>query len=208
MPLFAWISGYCFIWSAKKGNKHVIRHVFRSLIVPMAFWSPVFALLNNLIKNSLTGYNFAYDSLQNFLHGFWFLWGIVFCSLLLLITKRMFKGNTLRIALLLECAATLFAFRHFMFYQYAFLYPYFVLGYVFHKWKLCKVSNRLLTSACAFAIWVLIFALLIPFFNKDSFIYVSYLSIIRGPNSLEKQLVIDLYRYFIGLAGTMMTYMQ
>ena len=205
MPLFSWISGYCFLWSLQKGEKHILSHVVKSLILPMAFWSPIYTLLNKLINNSFASSNFLHDTFNTFTNNFWFIWGIAFCTLLLCVTLKLFSGKYIKIALIFECLATLFAFRHFMFYQYAFLYPFFVIGYYFHK-RRNIITTKWITNKRALAGWTSIYLLLIPFYNNDSYIYVSFLSILRGPNPLKKQLLIDIYRYIIGISGTMTIY--
>lgn len=205
MPLFAWISGYCFFWSMKKGGRQTIGHLLKSLILPMICWSPIQVLINNLIDGKTASiYSFATAVIRMFFNGYWFLWGIVLCSVLLFLTIKLFNGSTRKVVFALECIATLFAFRHFTFYQYAFLYPYFVIGYVFHRHESDAPLKKENNVKYVTILWTIIYLILIPLYNKDDFIYVSFLSIVRGPNSMWRQLTIDLYRYVIGLAGTMM----
>ena len=84
-----------------------------------------------------------------------------------------------------------------------FLYPYFIGGYIFHKyggnekWAALDREWRYVAGIAAVVIWVVLLA----FFQQKHYIYTTNISII-GKEPIE-QIFIDLYRWITGFAGSM-----
>lgn len=73
---------------------------------------------------------------------------------------------------------------------YKFVYPYFVIGYLYHKRKASFESKNIKTSAAVSAcVWLQ----LLQFYDYNSYIYNS---------GYFMQPKVDVYRFAIGLAGS------
>ena len=83
--------------------------------------------------------------------------------------------------------------------MYKFVFPYFLIGYYSNEFlrdleKKFKISNLILITV--------IFFILLQFYNYNSYIYTPKYSIIFNENAIKTQLYINLYRFTIGLFGS------
>lgn len=82
-------------------------------------------------------------------------------------------------------------------YEYVFMYPYFILGYLANRYG---VTARLGKRAC-FAAGLALFALLFPRFHYSAYVYTTKTCLLGAAAPL-RQLLIDGFRWMIGLAGS------
>lgn len=100
MPLFMLISGYLFAISSKeKTFKQSLFAKIKQLIIPLLCWS-VITLIVECIKIPLGvsthtfGFIWIFQTLlSSFIGGPWFLWSLWWCSLIIIIGKKIFKDN-------------------------------------------------------------------------------------------------------------------
>jgi uncharacterized membrane protein YeiB len=82
------------------------------------------------------------------------------------------------------------------------MYPYFLLGYYFNQYegaKLFEKEKRRTIAITGIGAFILFLALFVCFYRED-YIYISGI-VLNGANA-GRQLLIDVYRWVIGLAGS------
>lgn len=205
MPLFMLISGYLFAFSTKSKKWNELLFIkMKQLIIPLGVWSVVTLLIEiikvmtNTTAASINIIWIAKKLITGFIYGPWFLWAIWWCSLIVVIVRRFFNDN-----IFIYIAGTLVTFilpDTFNLAVYKYMWPFFLLAYLFnakgYKEKLKKFyMNKIFILCCFFA-----FALLLIFYNYDSYIYTSGYTVLN--RDILKQVCIDVYRFFIGLVGS------
>ncbi len=203
MPLFAMVSGYLLFWSMKRSAKDVILSRITSLVVPILVWTvgmecldagllmvrgQTYAAMDQLL--GMISLKFVVKLLETH----WFLWAMFWCTMMVVLVEKGASGRRWIYAVLL--LPMLFAPQTLNLDKFAYLYPFFVLGFLYHKRD--KTPN---VGIWATALCVLIFAGLLLFFERDSYIYISGISLLGGDPI--RQLITDLYRWAIGLAGSL-----
>ena len=86
---------------------------------------------------------------------------------------------------------------------YKFMFPYFVIGYMYKKYDLQEKLKAIYNSDCFICVIGIVFILLFCLFERDSYIYVSGHSIVG--KDFVNQLFVDFYRYITGLTGSVFT---
>lgn len=191
MPLFMVVSGYLFYYSIKKYDFMVnIKNRVTQLLIPIVFHAFVKQLIHFIINRTIA------FSIDTFIYNLWFLWAILFCSLIILITNKLFKDNLL-VYIAIFCLLYFLPDRYNI-NLYSYTYVYFILGYLVNKYNIkCKNENK--RNAIAI-VSCFIFAILLCFYNYNSYIYTSGCYILKG--NVVNQLLINLYRTIIGLIGS------
>lgn len=208
MPLFMFVSGYFYFNSV---NKHssltIIKNKAIQLILPIITFTITCYLLSNIysfgsllengpknILNLITG-NFPKKRLfLLFLNNLWFLWIVFYLSCLTIVIRRYLKDSILVYILLF--LSLFFCPDSFIRNTFCFMYPYFVTGYLMNKYNLFKsvfYSNKPIID---YSIIILFFILLL-FYNKNTYIYTTGYCIIGKQN----QLYYDMHRLLIGFCG-------
>ena len=200
MPLFIMISGYLSYNSLNKTNlKETIISKFKTLIIPLLLWSiiPFIIYLDYInIKESIKLF------LGVFSTNLWFLWSLFYINILVKIINKYFKDNiliyilTFLITFILPNTLVIKYFN-IQFSLYSYLYFYFLLGYFYKKYNLDNKLKKFINNKTLIINTIIFFLLLISF-SKEDYIYLSGINIINN----YKQLFIDLYRYIIGLIGS------
>lgn len=190
MPLFMLISGYLFYNSINKYSvKELIKKKTTSLLVPILSFSTLELLFVTLFQHqSIT----IHSIIDIYTDKLWFLWAAYILSLLVIFTNRVFKDNIIIYALLIILTFFTPSFLKLI----GFMLPFFIIGYLYNKYRVNfnnKISNNVLLT-----ILLIIYIVLLCFYNENCYIFTSGLSIL---NNL-KQFPIDLYRYLIGLVGS------
>ena len=202
MPLFMLMSGYLFYNS-------LIRHTFRELIVsrftslfiPIIMWNIVPFIMYIRHDGPYTLTTLLCTYLSTMMANSWFLWAIFYCSLAVLIVNRYFKDNI--IIYIIGLLLTFIIPDSYNLFLYKFMYPYFIIGYFYHKhsdgfnplFPAIFHKNRKFT-----AVFVIMFFALLYFYNNDSYIYTTGYTLIG--KDIIVQLRIDIYRFIIGLCGS------
>lgn len=202
MPLFMLLSGYLFYFTCNKHSflKNVLSR-FTTLFIPIIMWNIIpFIRYTWHDRPHTFGYLFK-TYISTMMENSWFLWAIFYCSFAVLIVNHFFK-DSLIIYLIGLILTFILPDSHNLF-LYKFMYPYFVLGYFYHKnsegnnekYHMLLDNTKLLGTSAV------IFAFLLYFFNTDSYIYTTKYTLIgRG---IIPQLGIDIYRFAIGLFGSL-----
>ncbi|MDQ7736185.1 acyltransferase family protein [Prevotella corporis] len=144
--------------------------------------------------------------LVTYLHSIWFLWAIFWCSMALLVVHRYFNDNIIVYVSLGLFALLLPEVLGISLYVY--MYPYFVIGYLFNKYgltnKIASFGNKI-KIILSLLLLVAFVGLYMSYTNED-YIYISGTGIVKHLKQLEPeinlhQLSIDIFRYAIGLVG-------
>lgn len=192
MPFFMLISGYLFYFSEqKRGMIELIEYKTKSLLYPILMCSALNALLTQGVLALRGGYSGLIESTQ--VTSLWFIWSVIAGSIAVGFAVKITKNTILQGILVLAgigCAAIIPCW-----YMNIYMYPYFVIGYLYsrNRDRLVKYFNVSgLVSLIAFIIMLF-------FFQKKYYIYTS--GLLGGENILDS-LKIDFFRWAIGLFGS------
>lgn len=208
MPLFMMISGYL-SWKGIEGAKEksarisLLKRRARSLLIPIFAWTAL-DYVRILIVNHLNGepqpealvFVYFYNALSNL----WFLWAVWWCFLVVFVMHCFMKDN---IGVYVLGFMALFVIPDGLgLGAYKYMLPYFLFGYYVHGW----MQHKGWKQDCRPKIWMVIvaglaFAGLFLYYNEDCFIYLTGYKLIGKP--VGWQLWIDLYRLFVGFAGSL-----
>ena len=140
MPLFMLLSGYLFYMTiCRRSFPANVLSRFKTLFIPIIMWNIVpFIMYTYHDRPHTLRYLFkAY--LSTMIENSWFLWAIFYCSFAVLITNRFFKDN-----IFIYVAGLIFTFiipdSHNLS-LYKFMYPYFLIGYFYHKYS-AKINKK------------------------------------------------------------------
>lgn len=201
MPLFMLLSGYLFYFTCKKHSfSQNILSRFTTLFIPIITWNIIpFIMYTWHDRPHTFGYLFK-TYISTMMANSWFLWAIFYCSFAVLIVNRFFKDSP--VIYLIGFILTFVIPDSRNLFLYKFMYPYFVIGYFYHKNSEAlnekyhmPLSNTKLLGGSA-----IIFAALLCFFNTDSYIYTTKYTLLG--KEILPQLGIDIYRFTIGLFGS------
>lgn len=192
MPLFMLISGYLFYFSCKKRElKPLLIHRTQALLQPIGCCT----ILNYFLTTGILNHNLFTIGGQwiNHLGELWFLWSVLAASLVIgfavkISTKRYFQVTIVVLGLGFVCLFPNWEMNLFM-------YPYFVVGFIFAKYKdsISKFVIRLKYISLA------VFPIMFMFYDKRHYIYTSG---IVSSDSIYEVLLIDGYRWAIGFVGS------
>lgn len=216
MPLFMLVSGYFFGYSfnkaviSRKGNWitastaiGIAWSKLRQLLVPILSWALVpFSLV--ILKAVLAGEMSMFiivDYIKAAIFNFWFLWAILINAMVILLISMLKKGQV--IAYIVVLGLTIFSVDKLNFHLYKFMFPYFVIGFMWHQ--RVEFRAKILTVVKRFKWYCLgingvIYAILFSSYHKGSYIYTTGISVF-GNNGMA-QIPIDLHRWIIGFVGS------
>ncbi|OVE67761.1 hypothetical protein CCS79_12455 [Clostridium diolis] len=196
MPLFMLISGYLFYFSQeKKTFKSGIISRLLGLGIPIIIWNSIKYWLQVII-NLLQGYevnNLIKGYISSFT-GYWFLWSVLVCSLIVICINKFFNKYICFLLILVMPFAFIFPNGG----MNLFMYPYFLGGFLFCKYEYV-ISEKIkkLKYLC-----LIFFPLMLMFFEKKDYIYTSGINPFSSPYGICNQIVIDIYRWTIGFVGS------
>lgn len=190
MPLFALISGYLLLYSTKQDLKKFFRKKVHSLLIPLISWT---ILISVIFYNKLP----IFQSTKIIFSSYWFIVATLVSSFVIYFVEKYIKNDWIYIILMIMCLFTNFLYISFVF-------PYFVIGFLFNKYNLMEYFNRIKRKNFLFIPVMLFFILLLLIYKKGAFVYVSGNDILHSSvgHSVYKQFAIDMYRYLIGLIGS------
>ena len=205
MPLFALVSGYLYYFTLEKYSlKNILIKKIKSFLHPIVIFGIYRYLLmrKSLLFKDMT-LSKIYDFIFFLFDGYWFLWSILFITIIVLFVNKFFNDNIkvyiVFFLLTLIVSTRVLSLR-------IFLYPFFVVGYFFCKHN--KIIDRVKRNIiCILGISSVVFICLLFLYNKNMYIYVSGMTIINpilNISSLE-QIYIDLFRIIIGFVGSIFT---
>ncbi len=211
MPLFMMISGYFFTYSIQnKSTIEILKSRLISLLLPIFSWNFLIIFIHSIVhyihhtyilheNDSLNIITLITNYIYTCVHSLWFLWAILWCSLIVLFVNRIFKDNLFIYLGILS--VTLLLPDWYFIHLYSYMLIYFIAAYIFNKYheKTSKFTNngnlRIYLPLC-----VILYISLFVFYDYRYLIYNAGYSII-GKNMLH-QLYIDFYRFLIGLLGS------
>lgn len=203
MPIFMLVSGYLFNYTVQHYNtKELFINRIRRLLIPIMTWNAAYYCLHCIyhIKNLDLRFE-VLDYLKSNFYTSWFLWAILWSSLIIIIVNRYFDDNFVVYMVLYIILFLIPDYRNFELYK--FMYPYFVAGYMYCK-KIRKLDKKIRVENNSWQLYLLggVWLLLLAFFKEETYIYVSKYTILKSGMISGKQLLIDLYRMVIGFCGS------
>lgn len=195
MPLFIAISGYLFWFSVKN---HGMINSIKTRIVRLAPVCFTWALILSLVDFTKGEFPGVKHTVYYFLTDFWFLWAVIFstvCVALIEFVHNKFGGGYAAVAAVLLMNAFILTPDMLWLHAYKFVAPYFIGGYYYAKKQKSWLKSNIVGGTSA-----LLWAVLILFYSKDSYIYTTGLTVFRKDN-IWNQLGIDAYRYLVGIVG-------
>lgn len=197
MPLFMLISGYLFFFSFQKRNlKELLVHRTQAMLQPIFMCGILSFLLVDVLFGVLNG---KYTTILgggwlNHLQDFWFLWSVLSASIAVTVCCKITDRIWLQFIYLIIGAV--FVSMMPCMESNVYMYPYFVIGFLFGKFE----KSKWMEIAQKFKyLSLLLFPIMILFYKKDHYIYTSGLT---GTEGLIRHMPINLFRWAIGLVGS------
>ena len=197
MPVFMLISGYLFYYSFRKRNlKDLLEHRMRGMLQPIVMAT----ILNNVITLFLI---YALSDRVDILYGklfrgisedLWFLWAVLYCSLLVGFFCKLTDKPVLQLLLILFGSFIILLVPQ---WNYTlFMYPYFVAGFYCGRYP---ESARKFFRFARYAAWVL-FPVMVNSYVSKHYIYVT--PMISQELGLAASMEIAAFRWAIGFVGS------
>lgn len=223
MPLFALIAGYYAYISVNRAHtgadrrRLLIRRVI-TLIIPIVFWTVCEFVRNTILLNragvpSDGIINLIVNLCLMIITNHWFLWAMIICFVIVWFVHCYLKDSL--IAYMAVFVISLFIPDGMNMQAYKFLLPFYVIAFNFAQYRYKKADeadrgganllDKLIDmyehkKEMSAALLIIVFAVLFIFYNRDSFVYVSGYRITKG--IWYVQLIRDIYRFIIGLIGS------
>ena len=199
MPLFMLISGYLFAYGVdRKAAKDIVASKFRGLIIPIFLWAVIPLILYILHADNLSILSTMEYYVTASFKSLWFLWAVFWISLIVVAVNRLFKDNIFIYVLLFMIMFVVP--DNYNLHLYKYMYPFFVMGYFFNKSGVQQRTKKIYTNNYFVLATGALFLLMLYFCNNDIYIYKTGHTILNKP--IMEQLSINVYRYTIGLVGS------
>ena len=193
MPLFMLVSGYLFFFSCKRRSvSKLIVHRTQSLIQPILMCS-IFNYFLTVVIYKRTAASIIDGPWISTLGSLWFLWSVLAASLVVAVAQYCTSKIVLKILILLVGVGVVCLFPNWE--KNLYMYPYFVLGFVFAKYK-DKLPRWFWNLKYIFLV---VFPVMLLFFEKKHYIYTTG---IISSDSITELIMIDGFRWAIGFAGS------
>lgn len=205
MPLFMLLSGYLFYYTIKKYDTRTLMTLrFTKVILPIFVWSFILVCIELIqilqLNENITLLQFIKNYIQVATYNVWFLWAIFYSSMIVIVVNKLFKDRI--IVYLIIGFVMLFIPDVYNANLYKYMYPYFVIAYLFNKYQMGEkiecFSKRLIVGT-SIAI-VILYLGLFSFYGHDAFIYTTGITLLN--KNMGMQFFIDIYRWVIGLLGS------
>lgn len=205
MPLFALVSGYLYYFTIEKYSfEKILIKKIKSFLHPIVIFGIYRYLLTrkSLLFNDIA-LSKVYDFVFFLFDGYWFLWSILFITIIVLFINKFFNDN-IKVYIVFFLLTLIIPTR--VLSLRIFLYPFFVVGYFF-----CK-HHKIIDGIKRNIIYILgtslvIFICLLFLYKKNTYIYISGMTIINPILNISsfEQIYIDLFRIIIGFVGSIFT---
>lgn len=198
MPLFMIISGYLFYYTIQKHSfKYNLNSRFLGLFVPIILWQTIWIFLGG--GHYMMNHNLLYI-INSYLNMLWFITSVFLNSLIVLLCNKYAKDSPLLYSVIF--IVSLFIPNYYGYNLYVFMLPYFLCGYFYNKaGGLKAVKNRVIIIE--FVIFVILFFLFLYHYEINDYAYTSGTFIIRNHMISASQINTDLFRWSIGLIGSL-----
>lgn len=198
MPLFMLVSGYLFYFTLQKYSFiSVIISRIKSLLVPVLVWQTLWLIVgdnNDFSKSGVLGLFNCY------LNTLWFISSVFINSIVVLLCNKYAHDSLFIYSSFM--VASLFIPNYYGYNLYVFMLPFFLCGYFFNKVGRQKIASLNNMPFFLFLL-VLVFLILLSYFDRNDYVYTSGTFIIRNKEIFAPQILIDCYRWFIGLVGSL-----
>lgn len=198
MPLFMLISGYLFYFTLQKHPfRHNLKTRFKSLLLPIILWQTIWLLVFDCHNPNNHNILFIFNSYLNTL---WFLSSVFINSLIVLFCNKYTKDSLLLYGVIF--ILSLFIPNYHGYNLYVYMLPYFLCGYYYNKLgvKIAMNQDKLIISFFAL---VFFFSILLSHFDINDYAYTSGTFIIRNHTLSISQIYTDIFRWVIGLTGSL-----
>ena len=202
MPLFALVSGYLFYWSvSKRSPREVLIRQANNFILPAVSWTILYQAAIaavHIYRGDFVGIKITLLRIYGGILGIWFLWAMLFASVVVVIVKTKFR-DSVKVYILV---AVMLIFTP-IYSSYVFMFPYFAAGYIWHREHMDEkfsVSNNKLLCAGIILAW----CIMLVFYDRSSYVYTTGTGVIKyrqGGTFVPAQIWIDIFRWVIGFAG-------
>jgi len=199
MPCLMLVSGFFYGHSIKKSN--LLSNRIKTVLIPTLIWSLIpigMVLFSGLRSNQVNG--LAWDCLSILFSYYWFMWAILFGSLMIWIVHNYCQDNIFVYSLigiaLLFFPDNVFGIK---IYFWFFMYPFFVVGFL---WNIRKINEKVRPNNYYFAAVIVLYVAHLFLYDKRCYIYTTGISV----RSLE-QFSIDILRFLVGFSGSAMAIM-
>lgn len=206
MPLFALLSGWLLATSLARRNVAEVMHMRLMLLWPIAACGLLGTLRNGrmLLSEGRFLDFLALFPVQS-LASLWFLWALLYATVLLLLLHRWGEDNAY-IAVGFITAVLLLLPDPWPLRPWNFLLPFFAIGYGLRRWIMRRAEREpigggkmLVYMYFCGALW----PFLLFFFSRETMIYFSSLQLL-GESDTGRVLLTDLLRLAIGLSGSVL----
>lgn len=219
MPLFMLLAGWFAYYTLKKAESDRKKQ-WRLLgsktvfyIVPIFFWT-LFEyvrgyILNRRLGNETTGFPEIIPMFaKTFITNLWFLWAVLVCLIIVFVMHFYFKDS-----IILYVIGFLLLFvvpDGYNLGVYKFMMPYYIGAFYINMYKEKLIATSIgekINSFYSKKGWLcviftgILFGLLFLFYRERAFIYLSGYKLTKA--TLISQSVVDMYRMFIGFAGSL-----
>lgn len=193
MPLFMIVSGYLFFSSIQEqGTWFIIERKIKTLFIPAFIWGGVFYSFTLFLEKRIEA--FSVNELIDNVTGVWFVYSVFINSILILLAYKK-RGMKLIVILL---APLLFVFIPNST-LLIFMYPFFLIGYLYHKHerRLHVIEEKLEEIA------LILFPIMLLHFGRRDYIYTSKINPFTSSYGITLQIIINIFRWGIGLCGSL-----
>lgn len=205
MPIFMLLSGYLFYNTVcKKSVKKIIFDKLDSLLIPIFSWNVIYYFLDIIVKKRSISIT---DFLISFFKSSWFLWAVLYASLMHLFVYKMRIWGGVHIFLVLLGLIIPDGYNLSL---YKFMYGYFVLGFYWSKfqtsdiYKIYKNQRKCMRLRIGgMSVLILLWIYMLEFYDYNCFIYTSGYKIIQNYLPWNQQFWIDFFRFAIGVIGSL-----
>lgn len=204
MPLFSLISGYLLYFSLNS-SKSITKIIKNKML--LLFPIIIFNFYWVIFKNIQFTNNEIYFILPikyffwKIFDGYWFLWGILYSSIIFLFVKYLAKDSLLVHLILLIYFAFIPSFIFgIQTFRFIFIYQFLVISYFATKYnKILKFKKTYIISIIS-----IIFIFLLYYWDTKDYIYVSGFNIYKPLLNISclEQIKIDSYRLLVGVSGS------
>lgn len=200
MPLFMLISGYLFHNNSQNLS---IKKQLKTLLTPIFIWQSLYSLSYFVLKpNNISFIKYWCISV---IGGLWFLWAIFYSSIVIIFVEYFIKNKKLRVIIyILGFIISLIVPDYLGSSVYKFMYPFYILGYYNKNFLSIIISLKRSSYIICLIILFIFYMYLFSFYNYDSYIYTSGYYIFNEKFSSINHLYINLYRFIIGLIGSLL----
>ena len=210
MPLFSLISGYLMYGSFMKyGAQKIILKKANQLLVPTIGWAFILTTIDvilNYLTHDINSFSWTIGRFfSRTLNDLWFLKAMFIACFIVVIIEKFCKGHWF--IYILCTLLTLFLPNIYNFAYYGFVFPFFIIGFKFGRLIKHGLDNQSVKMRiCIFVSSLIVYFILLVFFTKENYIYISGMNILCYERLFNVQLGLVVYRALTALCGCVMIF--